>query len=167
MLIEKFKPWWTLTSPRTSGTKFSMWEAIDKETVPPAALALQKQQQGGLLVVSGGCSLLNKAADWARSLPSTPDWLHPYAALPAMPWSGHLNPHQHWAPAHTGWKGGRRFFSTYNCWVSAVNLRKFSWPKDSTSSCHNLVRLPLSSLPAGDSISHTSSGGMWVTGCGR
>lgn len=45
-----------------------MWEAIDKETVPPAALALQKQQQGGLLVVSGGCSLLNKAADWARSL---------------------------------------------------------------------------------------------------
>lgn len=55
-----------------------MWEAIDKETVPPAALALQKQQQGGFLVVSGGCSLLNKAADWARSLPSTPDWLHPY-----------------------------------------------------------------------------------------
>lgn len=55
----------------------------DAETLPPAAPALQRQQQGGLLVVSAGCSPLYRAVDWGRSLPSPPDWLYPCAALPS------------------------------------------------------------------------------------
>lgn len=42
----------------------------DAETLAPAMLALQRQQQGGLLMVSAGCSRLYMAADWGRNLPS-------------------------------------------------------------------------------------------------
>lgn len=102
-----------------------------------SAEAAARRTLGGLcwmLTPAQGCRLGQEPQ------PSTPDCLHPYAALPAMPWSGHLNPHQHWAPAHRGWK--QIFFSLRcNCWVSAVILRRFSLPKDSTSSCHNLSLL--------------------------
>lgn len=55
----------------------------DAETLPPAALALKRQQQGHLLMVSVGCPPLYSAADWGRGLPSPLDWLCSCAPLPS------------------------------------------------------------------------------------
>lgn len=124
------------------------------QSLPPAALALQRQQQDtsswslldvrprtGLQTGAGGC--LHPQAGSVPVLPFLP-----------MPWSSNLHPQQLWTPARRGWRRWQWNFCSLRCycWASSAISRRFS-SCSLTQGQYRLMQVNDISLPLSLSLS--------------